>query len=175
LGVPNVSRAVLGWFVALLILTVAQPSTAAENRVALVIGIGDYKDPLLGKLAHPKPEADAVAQKLGELGFKVVEAVDRTKQQLLTVLDVFVHDHRGAEAVLVYFTGHGLQIGGQNFLLPTDANFDTTATLQTSAVPLEEIFTRAAKVAPNFLALWGIPGPDPSRQLTRKSGLGSAT
>jgi uncharacterized caspase-like protein len=161
---PNVSRLVLGWFVALLILTVAQPSAAGENRVALVIGIGDYKDPLLGKLDHPKPDADAVAQKLGALGFNVVEAVDRTKQQLLTVLDVFVHDHRGAEAVLVYFTGHGLQIGGQNFLLPTDANFDTTATLQTSAVPLEEIFARAAKVAPSRIILLDACRDDPTHR-----------
>jgi hypothetical protein len=41
-----------------------------EKRVALVIGIGDYQDPLLGKLDRPKGDAEAMAQKLGELGLK---------------------------------------------------------------------------------------------------------
>lgn len=41
--------------------------TAAEKRVAIVIGIGDYRDPLVGKLEHPKADAVAVTQKLREL------------------------------------------------------------------------------------------------------------
>jgi uncharacterized caspase-like protein len=55
-------------------------------------------------------------------------------------LDAFVRGSRGADAVFVFIPRRGLQIGGQNFLLPTDATFDTAATLQNSALALDEIF-----------------------------------
>ena len=124
-----------------------------QKRVALVIGIGDYEDPLLGKLDHPKGDAEAMAQKLGEWGFKVVKALDRTEQQLRTDLDALVQGYRGADAVLVYVTGHGRRVGGENFVLPTDANFDAAATLRTSALALGEIVDHAAQVAPSRIIL----------------------
>jgi uncharacterized caspase-like protein len=68
-------------------------------------------------------------------------------------LDVFVKDHRGADAVFVYVTGHGLQIAGQNFLPPTDANFDTGAMLRNSAVALDEIVAHVTDVAPSRIFL----------------------
>jgi uncharacterized caspase-like protein len=116
------SRAILGWFALLFPFAAAiapgEGQAATEKRAAFVIGIGDYQDPLLGKLDHPKGDAEALARKPGELGFKVVKALDRTKQQLRADLDAFVKRYRGADGVLVYVTGHGLQIGGENFVLP---------------------------------------------------------
>jgi hypothetical protein len=70
--------------------------------------------PLLGKLDHPKGDAEALAQKLGELGFKVVKVLDRTKQQLRADLDAFVKGYRGADVVLVYVTGLGRAIRPQH-------------------------------------------------------------
>jgi uncharacterized caspase-like protein len=160
------SRAILGWFALLFLLAAAiEPAdaqAAAEKRVAFVIGIGDYRDPLLGKLDHPKGDAEALAQKLGELGFKVVKVLDRTKQQLRADLDAFVKSYRGADAVLVYVTGHGLQIGGENFVLPTDANFDTAVTLRKSALALNEIVGHAAQVAPSRIILLDACRDDPT-------------
>jgi len=160
------SRAILGSFALLFLFAAAikpgDAQAATEKRVAFVIGISDYQDPLLGKLDHPKGDAEALAQKLGELGFKVVKVLDRTKQQLRADLDAFVKGYRGADAVLVYVTGHGLQIGGENFVLPTDANFDTAATLRKSALALNEIVDHAAQVAPSRIILLDACRDDPT-------------
>jgi hypothetical protein len=80
---------------------------AADRRVGLVIGIGDYRDSLLGKLDHPQPDANSVAQKLRELGFAVVTVLDPTKPQLQAALDAFVRDYKGADAVFVYIPRAG--------------------------------------------------------------------
>jgi uncharacterized caspase-like protein len=154
--------AVVCLLTALAVPAAAQPIT--EKRVALVIGIGDYRDPLLGKLDHPKSDAASIAQQLKQLGFEVVTALDLTKEEFLTALDRFARDHQAASAVLVYFTGHGIQIGGQNFLLPVDANFDTAASLRSSAVPLETILIRAAKVAPRRIFLLDACRDDPTQR-----------
>jgi uncharacterized caspase-like protein len=161
------SRASLVWLaVAYLIAAQVAPAFAQsslERRVALVIGIGDYQDPLLGKLSHPKPDAASIAQQLKELGFEVVTEFDATKQAFLTALDRFANQHRAAGTVLMYFTGHGIQIGGQNFLLPADANFETATTLRNSAVPLEEMLIRLAKVAPRRIILLDACRDDPTQ------------
>src|SRR5215467_9169249 len=140
------TRALSAWLAIVCLLTVlaapAGAQTITEKRVALVIGIGDYRDPLLGKLDHPKSDAASIAQQLKQLGFEVVTELDLTKEEFLTALDRFAREHQAASAVLVYFTGHGIQIGGQNFLLPVDANFDTAASLRSSAVPLETLMIR---------------------------------
>jgi uncharacterized caspase-like protein len=161
------SRASLAWLaVTYLIAAQVAPAFAQsslEKRVALVIGIGDYQDPLLGKLSHPKPDAASIAQQLEQLGFEVVTEFDVTKQAFLTALDSFANQHRGASEVLVYFTGHGIQIGGQNFLLPTDAHFETAATLRNSAVPLEEMLIRVANIAPRRIILLDACRDDPTQ------------
>jgi uncharacterized caspase-like protein len=154
---------------------------AAQKRVALVIGIGDYQDWLLGKLDHPRPDAEALAHKLSDLDFEVAKELDRTKRQLLTDLDAFVKGHQGSDRILVYFSGHGVQIGGRNYLLPTDANFDTATELQNSSVALDEIFAPADKVAPHRIILLDACRDDPTQRAPRGdpalpivSGLGRA-
>jgi uncharacterized caspase-like protein/uncharacterized protein YqhQ len=162
------TRAWSAWLaVVCLVVALVAPAAAQpiiEKRVALVIGIGDYRDPLLGKLDHPKSDAASIAQELKQLGFEVVTELDLTKQELSTALDRFAREHQTASAVLVYFTGHGIQIGGQNFLLPVDANFDTAASLRSSAVPLEAILIRAAKVAPRRIILLDACRDDPTQR-----------
>src|SRR5215468_2085377 len=70
----------VGWLAFVAIVTAwigpAAAQAAAGKRVALVIGVGGYKDPLLGQLVHPQSDADAVALKLRDLGFTVVEDVN---------------------------------------------------------------------------------------------------
>jgi uncharacterized caspase-like protein len=162
------TRASLTWLaIACLITVLAAPTCAqstVEKRVALVIGIGDYTDPLLGKLEHPKSDAASIAQQLKQLGFEVVTEFDVTKQAFVTALDRFAKEHQAANAVLVYFTGHGVQIGGQNFLLPADANFDTAANLRNSSLPLEEILIRVATVAPRRIILLDACRDDPTQR-----------
>jgi uncharacterized caspase-like protein len=71
------------------------------------------------------------------------------------------------DAVFVYVTGHDLQIGGENFVVPTDANFETAATLRKSALALSEIVDHAAQVAPSRIILLDARRDDPTRRAPR--------
>src|SRR3954452_4799841 len=101
--------------VALLLLAssaTAQP--AAEKRVALVIGIEDYA--AARRLANPVRDADAAEAALKRLGFKVLVETDRTRRRLMTAVEDFASEQKGADLALVFFAGHGVQVGGRNFL-----------------------------------------------------------
>jgi tetratricopeptide (TPR) repeat protein len=121
------------------------------KRVALVIGIGDYAASRggLASLDHPVPDALAVATELKKLGFKTTFKADLTKSEFLSALDAFVRDDAGADLVLIYFAGHGIQIARENYLVPSDATNGSAADLERHALLLEELFNHAAAVAPH--------------------------
>ena len=149
-------RAFLGCLIAALIFVMRPPFAHAEldKRVALVIGIGDYQltKGIVPSLPHPVSDARAVAEGLTRLGFSVVTVADVGKEDLQKALDV-VTKERNADIVFIYFAGHGLQIGGRNYLIPKDVVFDNAATLEATSLPLEELFKAAARVAPKRIIL----------------------
>ena len=99
------------------------------------------------ELDYPVRDAGAVAEKLKELGFKVAFKPDLTKSAFQEVLEAFFDENKGADFALVYYAGHAVQIGGENFLVPTDVNYDNVETLNQSSMPLEPIFQRSAEMA----------------------------
>jgi uncharacterized caspase-like protein len=135
----------------------AQP--APERRVALVIGIEEYA--AARNLANPVRDARAVEAALKGLGFKVITETDRTKRGLVAALNEFAEDSKGADLALIFFAGHGVQIGGRNFLLPTDAKVDTAAALEASALALDQVFAHLAAVAPRRIVLLDACRNDP--------------
>jgi uncharacterized caspase-like protein len=150
--------------IAVMALALAATGEAAaqrppEKRVALVIGIGDYAS--ARKLPNPVSDARAVETALKALGFKVVVETDRNNRRLSAALDEFVEDNKGADLALVFFAGHGVQAGGRNFLLPTDAKIDSAAALEASSLSLERVFTRAAEIAPKRIILLDACRNDP--------------
>lgn len=97
----------------------AAQATPPEQRIALVIGNGQYKDvPLL----NPVNDAQAVAKALSRSGFKVAlkENVGRAEMQI--ALRDFGDALRKGGVGLFYFAGHGVQVKGRNFLIPVDAD-----------------------------------------------------
>jgi uncharacterized caspase-like protein/exonuclease VII small subunit len=152
----------LVWFaLAVLMATASAAAPAPEKRVALVIGIDDY--PEIGPLHNPVRDAQAIEATLKGLGFKVVLETDRTKRRLIAALDGFVEDYKGAELVLVFFAGHGVQIGGRNFLLTTDTTAGSAAELESSSLSLDEVFTRIAKVSARRIVLLDACRNDPTQ------------
>ena len=150
----RLSLAALRWIVMALALAAAGEAAAEnkpEKRVALVIGVGDYAT--ARKLANPVSDAHAVETALKAMGFKVVVETDRNGRRLSAALDDFVEDNKGADLVLVFFAGHGIQSGGRNYLLPTDAKTDSAASLQASSLALERVFTKLAEIAPKRIIL----------------------
>src|SRR5258707_2174356 len=98
---------------------------AAEQRVALVIGNGSYR--AVPELRNSRNDADDISEQLKRLGFVVIDGRDLDRSAMLSALSRFAQRVRGADAGLVYYSGHGLQINGQNFLVPVDLKMDSGA------------------------------------------------
>ena len=113
---------------------VAQPAVA-ENRVALVFGQSAYR--LVPTLPNPANDAKMMAGLLTSAGFEVTAVPDASQTEMRKAIADFVEklNEKGTDTVaLVYYAGHGLQVDGENFLLPVDVSV-----LHESDVPLQGV------------------------------------
>lgn len=103
-----------GWFG--LVLFAVAGTVLAESRTALVIGNGAYRD---APLRNPVNDARDMAAKLRELGFQVIERFDADRQTMRMALREFEQQLSQRRGVgLFYYAGHGVQLKGQNYLIP---------------------------------------------------------
>jgi hypothetical protein len=91
---------------------------AAEPRVALVIGNGAYRS--VPELENSRNDADDISEQLKRVGFAVIDGRDLDRSAMFAALGRFAQRVRGTDAGLVYYSGHGMQINGQNYLVPVD-------------------------------------------------------
>jgi uncharacterized caspase-like protein len=111
---------------AVLVVLIAGISPALAKRVALVMGNGDYAHAVT--LPNPANDARAMTAKLQQLGFEVVSGYDLDYQGMRRTVADFAKTARGADIALLFYAGHGMQVGGVNYLIPIDAKFaDETA------------------------------------------------
>lgn len=117
----------------------------SERRVALVIGNENYHN--AGLLFNPKNDAEAIASVLTSLAFEVIKKTDldfvEMNRSISAFEDTLLSFDRGgtqcADVAMLFYAGHGLQVKGENYLLPTDANIELETHLQWQAVPLTKI------------------------------------
>src|SRR6201985_2093287 len=98
-------------------LTLCVPAHA-EKRVALVIGNNDYKN--VAKLQKAVNDARTMGDTLRQLGFTVMVAENQTRQAFSESLLAFDKALAPGDTAFFFYAGHGFEIAGQNFLLPTD-------------------------------------------------------
>ena len=110
-------RAALALSLALALLAFAAPAQA-EKRVALVIGNNDYKN--VPKLQKAVNDARTMGDTLRQLGFSVMVAENQTRQAFSETLLAFDAAVGPGDTAFFFYAGHGFEIAGQNFLLPTD-------------------------------------------------------
>lgn len=100
----------------------AGPSRGQDARplrgVALVIGNSAYEH--LSALPNPANDARAVENLLNDLGFETELSSDRDGRRLARDLRDFIEDAEGADVAVVYYAGHGIEAGGENFLVPVE-------------------------------------------------------
>lgn len=120
-------------------------TAVAERRVALVIAEDDYR--LVRPLANPVNDGEAMEAALKKLGFEVVLETNRDLRRMRRALDDFREDAKGADVALVYFSGHGVEISGDNRLLPVDADASSLDRLEKTSLPLEEVRGAVAATA----------------------------
>jgi hypothetical protein len=110
-------RAALALSLVASLLAFTSPAQA-EKRVALVIGNNDYKN--VPKLQKAVNDARTMGDTLKQLGFSVMVAENQTRQAFSQTLLAFDAAVEPGDTAFFFYAGHGFEIAGQNFLLPTD-------------------------------------------------------
>ena len=109
-------------FLGVLLGVGAQPRPAfAEGRVALVVGNGEYASGGMTTLHNPRNDARAVGAAFGRLGFDVTTTLDADVSSFQAALRQFTRRSAGAEVAVVFYSGHGVEVAGTNYLVPVDA------------------------------------------------------
>ncbi len=121
----------------------ADGKDAAPRRVALVLGNAAYQN--VPALANPVRDATAISQKLTELGFEVIAGYDLTKLQTQETIAKFAKGVRGADIALFFYAGHGMQVSGNNYLLPVDAALEDETSLDFEAVQVNFILRQMSR------------------------------
>src|SRR5439155_27317855 len=128
------------------------PSLPASmiRKVALIVGNGAYRN--VPKLDNPPRDAKLIADTLRGLGFATVTlAPDLGRDQFFAALRDFGREAEKADWAVVYYAGHGMEIGGINYLIPTDAKLAADRDAESQAVALEQVI--AAVSGPRKLKL----------------------
>jgi hypothetical protein len=111
------SGAAFALMIAAACMALAAPAYA-EKRVALVIGNNDYKN--VPKLQKAVNDARTMGDTLKQLGFSVMVAENQNRQQFSQTLLAFDNAVEPGDTAFFFYAGHGFEIAGQNYLLPTD-------------------------------------------------------
>ena len=141
----------LGLLMVLSLVIGAAAASAAERRVALVIGNSAYRN--AAPLANPIGDATAVGAALERLGFAVEVALDADQLRMREAVRALGIRAEQADVALVFYAGHGIQVGGENYLLPVDARLARERDLLYEALPLKLLLDEVAQAGKLGLVL----------------------
>ncbi|MCW2237246.1 SUMF1/EgtB/PvdO family nonheme iron enzyme [Azospirillum canadense] len=110
------------------------PSGAPEKRIALVVGIGKYE--FAPELQNPRNDAKAIGDALRKLQFDVDERFDVDGRTFERALRDFGIRASQADVAVIFYAGHGIQVGGNNYIVPSDARLERERDLVYEAMPL---------------------------------------
>src|SRR5208283_2641376 len=128
---------------ALFFLMLCALGLAAQSgglRVALVIGNGSYAK--IQSLNNPVNDAVDIAAALKRMGFTVLMTTDADRKNMRTRIDDFNKAIQGADVALFYYSGHGVQLDGENYLVPVNAEVEVAGDVADECVPLSRITAR---------------------------------
>jgi tetratricopeptide (TPR) repeat protein len=116
-------------------------STGPEKRVALVIGNSAYQN--AAQLKNPAKDAHLIAESLRDASFtQVIEKTDLDLAALIAELRAFGELAADADWAVIYIAGHGIEVGGTNYIVPVDAKLERADHVQDEALPLERVLSR---------------------------------
>jgi len=122
---------------ALLWPVLAMAQGTDEKRVALIIGNSDYEN--VTPLDNPGNDAADMQVALEGLGFDVYLGLDATAGEMSDLADKFATAIQTADVSLFFYAGHGFQVNGQNYLVPTDAKIQRPEDIQEQTIRLTDI------------------------------------
>jgi hypothetical protein len=152
------------------VATILMPAAAqAEKRVALVIGNAQYLN--TAPLNNPSNDATDVSGVLQRLGFEVVKGIDLDKRSMERLIRQFGTKLGGADVALFFYAGHGLQVGGQNYLVPTDARLASEGDVDFESLPLNLVLKQMEREAKTSIVMLDACRDNPlARNLARSMG-----
>jgi len=110
----------------------------SQKRLALVIGNSQYTGN--GEtLNNPVNDANLMAQTLQSVGFTVIRRTNCTKQAMEQAFQQFASKLASAEVALFFYAGHGLQVNGVNYLVPTDATLNSETDVRWQAIKMNDL------------------------------------
>lgn len=120
-------------------------AAARAEKVALVIGNSVYRH--TSTLRSPVADLTAMAQKLEALGYDVERVPNANRVQLGRALQAFGRRAERAEKAVIYYSGHGMELDGRNYVIPTDAALDRPADAKYEAVALDAMIEEASRAS----------------------------
>ncbi|MBX3577181.1 MAG: caspase family protein [Rhizobiaceae bacterium] len=150
----------------------AAPARAEEppslNGVALVIGQSKYQH--IAALPNPANDARDMVGLLSDLGFDARSVTDRDAAKLKRDLERFVEDAEGADVAFLYYSGHGIESGGDNWLIPVDADVSSLDNASETLVSLTAVMDELKATVPVAIVLLDAcrTNPFPDGALVRK-------
>ncbi len=127
-------------FCGLLLLVAQSPLAHADKRVALVIGNAAYERAV--PLANPVHDAADISALLKGLGFEVIEGTDLKRSKMRETVRRFGDALEGADVGLFFYAGHGLQVAGENYLIPIDGELARERDLAFEAIKLSLVLSQ---------------------------------
>jgi TPR repeat protein len=115
----------------------------AEVRTALIVGNSHYE--AVGTLDNPVNDASDIAIALEGLGFEVYLGLDQTEAQMQALAAKFEAAAAQSDVALFYYAGHGFQVNGQNYLVPTDAHISSAEDVASQTLPVNEVLDAMEK------------------------------
>ncbi len=111
-----------------------------KKKVALVIGNQSYK--FTTALKNPKNDARSMVQLLKSCGFEVIEVIDGTEPQMEAAIREFGAKVIGVDVAMFYYSGHGMQVDGENFMIPIDFKLQSKADIKDDCKSVSRILSR---------------------------------
>jgi len=146
----------------------ATPVLSGPRKVALIVGNGAYKN--VAPLANPPRDAKLIASTFRDLGFATVMlAPDLTRDKFFAALHEFGAQAEKADWAVVYYAGHGMEIGGVNYLIPVDAKLAVDRDAETQAVALEQLIAAVSGARKLRLVMLDACRDNPFQQTMQKT------
>jgi hypothetical protein len=142
-GAEMIRRAILTYLLVFssIFMVVVNRAFADGGRVALVIGNADYRGE---RLANPVNDAASIANTLRRLGFNVDTLSNASRRQMSEAINQFANKLKRNEVGFFYFSGHGAQVNGENYLFPIDAQVDNERDIKYATVHIGEVLDAMA-------------------------------
>lgn len=169
-GEGHIQGLAIGAFFLLALLFQPVWVSAQEKRVALVVGIAQYET--VRPLKNTIEDSELISRTLESLGFEVTKLTDAGLSQLRGTIKDFAFRAETADVALVYYAGHGMEVGGENLLIPADSSAKNRQQAASTSVSLKEVLTAVDRARQLRIVILDSCRDDP---FVKKEGQGLVT